>query len=431
MIYKCNNTVPIWNGIECYNQVKNILFDYFEWYTSKAFEYSKNDFIKYLKKYHSYSARICSDYEIEASCSKGVLIIIEKSDFKARLSWAMTVGYLIKWAYQAHIKEDKEMAALQMRKAGPKISLSDNNIDIDKLINENSDKVVEIPLEELEAFTYKGVPQAFGIREEEVKVLSESMNTYGQLTPCAVRPYKNNYQIISGHKRFAAAKALGLTVLKCIIFDCGDENAFELVKHYNIQRDKPKPSEIMELVAQTKELKKSADKDGELTVTEIAEMFDVSRKHIYRCYSLRNLPKAIHNAVDNEQIGTNDIEKIINHIPAEHLAEFSDWVEYESSKISSGKLNKIYEWSDICVADKSKEFSVDSINKWLDDYKSIKADEAAEEDAGKEIPSTERGFFIKLRVQYPALKEMADSEIFSLIDEFLSEYTNSKNASNG
>ncbi len=422
MIYKCNNTVPIWNGIECYNQVKIILFDYFEWYISKVFEYSKNDFIKYLKKHHSYSGRICSDYEIEASCSKGVLIIIEKSDFKARLSWAMTAGYLIKWAYQAHIKEDKEMAALQMRKAGPKISLSDNNIDIDKLINDNSDKVVEIPLEELEAFTYKGVPQAFGIRDNEVKVLSESMDTYGQLTPCAIRPHKGSYQIISGHKRFAAAKALGLSALKCIIFECDDKTAFELVKHFNVQRDKPKPSEIMQLVAQSKEKNKETDTDGELTVSEIAELYGVSRKHIYRCYSLRNLPASIHAAVDDERIGTNDIEKIINNVPAEHLSEFSEWVSYESGKISSGKLNKVYEWSARCAAGADNEFTVDSINNWLANYKTIKEEEASEIDAEKEVPDKERGYFKKLRILHPDLSEKADSAIFSLIDSLLSDY---------
>lgn len=421
MIYKCNNTVPIWNGIECYNQVKIILFDYFEWYTSKVFEYSKNDFIKYLKKYHSYSARICSDYEIEASCSKGVLIIIEKSDFKARLSWAMTASYLIKWAFQAHIKEDIKMAALQMRKGGPKVSLADNNIDIDKLISENEDKIVEIPRDELVGFKYKGAVQPFGVRESEVAVLAESISTYGQLTPCAVRPYKDKYQVISGHKRLRAAEKLGLEKLKCVIFECDDKTAFELVKHFNVQRDKPKPSEIMQLVAQSKEKNKETDTDGELTVSEIAELYGVSRKHIYRCYSLRNLPASIHAAVDDERIGTNDIEKIINNVPAEHLSEFSEWVSYESGKISSGKLNKVYEWSARCSAGSDNEFTVDSINHWLTNYKAIKEEETAEAEGEKS--ETERDYFKKLRTLHPNLSQMADSEIFSLIDKLLTEHS--------
>ena len=322
------------------------------------------------------------------------------------------------------------MAALEMRKTGPKVSLNDNSINLDKLIEDNADKVVEIPLDELVEFKYKGAIQPFGIREDEVAVLVDSFNSYGQLTPCAVRPYKNKYQMISGHKRLRAAKKLGLEHLKCIIFECDDKTAFELVKHYNIQRDKPLPSEIMQLVMQTKKAnannktddsETSSDAKEELTVTEIAKLFGVERKHIYRCYALRKLPKAIQNAVDQKIIGTNDIEKIVNNIPEQHLSEFSEWVEYQDKKVSASTLRKVFEWSEHC-SNTEDEFSVDSINYYLDKYDELHPAKPVSDDILNNDSTSDLNYFDVLRFKYARLADKQDSDLSSLIDELLTDY---------
>ena len=320
------------------------------------------------------------------------------------------------------------MAALNLNANRPKVSLNDTtNINIEQVISDNADKVVEIPLDELVGFKYKGAVQPFAVRDSEVAILVESISTYGQLTPCAVREYKGKYQIISGHKRLKAAKKLGLEHLKCIIIECDDQTAFELVKHYNIQRDKPKPSEIMELVKQTKAKNKTADGEEELTVTEIANLFGVGRKHIYRCYSLRKLPKKIHSAVDEEIIGTNDIEKIVNNIPAEHLDGFAEWVEYQDKKVSSSTLKKIYEYSEICLNNPEKDFDVDAINQFIENYSSMKENadsEAADEEPDPYNSTDGINFFSVIRMKYPNLSALPDSEISSLIDNLLVEHFN-------
>ena len=316
---------------------------------------------------------------------------------------------------------------IKMRETGPKVSLTDNNFDIDKLVEDNADKVVEIPLSELVPFKYKGAIQPFGIREEEVAVLVDSFNSYGQLTPCAVRTYKDKYQIIGGHKRLAAAKKLGYETLKCIIFDLDDKTAFELVKHYNIQRDKPLPSEIMALVKQTKDKNKTADGEEELTVTEIAKLFGVERKHIYRCYSLRKLPKVIHNAVDQKIIGTNDIEKIINNISEPQISEFAEWVEYQDKKVSGSTLKKIYEYAEICRENPDEPFDVDSINRFIDNYGKFEKDESDEGDAEDAFDTADGiNFFGVIRMKYSQLAETPDADISSLIDKLLVEHFNAQ-----
>ena len=50
-----------------------------------------------------------------------------------------------------------------------------------------------------------------------------------------VRPYKDQYQIVSGHRRVEAAKRAGLTDLPCWIRDMDDEDAHRLLLEENVQ----------------------------------------------------------------------------------------------------------------------------------------------------------------------------------------------------
>lgn len=418
-MFSAIKAVPIWDGKTHYAEIKKCLCAFFE-----------SDLKHYkdpadIQKHNIYRGAFISEYSIEAD-RNSVVVKIRSDNYTVRLSWKTTIAYLTKWCEYEKSRRNIKMAAIKMRETGPKVSLTSNNIgDLDRIINENSDNVVEIPITEINPFKYKGSIQPFAVRDDEVEILAESIEKYGQLTPCAVRPYKDSYQIISGHKRLAAARKLGNETLKCIIFECDDKTAFELVKHYNIQRDKPFPSEIMQLVAQSKKKDNIADGDEEkekLTVTEIASLYGLSRKHIYRCYKLRDLPKAVQNAVDEGILGTTDIENICNMIKPEHINGFAAWVECEDKKISASKLKKIYEYSAVCEND--DEFDIDQINKWLADYDDNHAAAAAESSgSGDDTPlPAKTDYFSKLRIKYEKqFYDKSDEELYSLIDALLSE----------
>jgi ParB family chromosome partitioning protein len=54
--------------------------------------------------------------------------------------------------------------------------------------------------------------------DKDINELAESMKEFGQLQPIRVyEDKKNNYKILFGHRRYFAAKKLGLKELKCII----------------------------------------------------------------------------------------------------------------------------------------------------------------------------------------------------------------------
>ena len=421
-----DKSVTLWNGKEHYNLIKDCMCSFFSGYLGDALSESREKYIARLKRYHIWSCFSSPDsYYVEAVGSKGVYIELRQNKYRTKLTWKATSELLRQWALQAKNKEDYIMAALDMRKTGPKVSINDTkNLDLDKFVADNADNVVEVSVNEITPFKYKGLLQPFGIRDDEVAVLAESFETYGQLTPCAIREYKNKYQMISGHKRLAAARKLGLDTLKCIVIECDDKTAFELVKHFNISRDKPLPSEICELVKQTKEKNKESDED-DLTITEIAKLFGVGRKHIYRCYVLRNLPASYAKAADRDILAPALLEKIINNVMSEHIDELGEWLEYQEKKVSGSKLKKIYEFSALC-ATSGEEFSVDSINRWLDNYDSNKAndngDGEGEPENTVELSVDLASFLAQKRAKLPALLDKSDDEILSLIDILLFEH---------
>ena len=102
-------------------------------------------------------------------------------------------------------------------------------------------KVDELPLTELKEFP--GHP--FRVREdEEMERLKESVRQSGVLIPAIVRPAEDGgYEIVSGHRRWAACKALGMETMPVIVRNLSDDEAIIAMVDANLQREHILPSE--------------------------------------------------------------------------------------------------------------------------------------------------------------------------------------------
>lgn len=72
--------------------------------------------------------------------------------------------------------------------------------------------------------------------ESELASLAESIRENGILQPINVRKCGVNYEIVSGERRFRAAKFCGLEEVPCIVIDADDEKSAVLALIENIQR---------------------------------------------------------------------------------------------------------------------------------------------------------------------------------------------------
>lgn len=91
-----------------------------------------------------------------------------------------------------------------------------------------------IRLESIEVNPYQPRTQ---FDEEELQELAQSIKTYGLIQPVTVRPVENGkYQLISGERRFRAAKLAGLTEIPAFVRTVDDVQSVQMALVENIQR---------------------------------------------------------------------------------------------------------------------------------------------------------------------------------------------------
>ena len=102
-------------------------------------------------------------------------------------------------------------------------------------------KVEAIPLADLTPFRN----HPFKVKEdEEMAQLMRSIADAGVLSPALARPLPDGgYELISGHRRLAACKALGMDAMPVIVRDLTDEEAVITMVDSNLQREHILPSE--------------------------------------------------------------------------------------------------------------------------------------------------------------------------------------------
>lgn len=103
-----------------------------------------------------------------------------------------------------------------------------------------SDKPVALPIRMLRPFPN----HPYKVRDDEAMfALMDSVDAYGVLSPVLVRRAEDGYEIISGHRRCHAAKAVGLTYVPAIVCDLSRDEAAVLLVDSNLHREHLLPSE--------------------------------------------------------------------------------------------------------------------------------------------------------------------------------------------
>ena len=81
--------------------------------------------------------------------------------------------------------------------------------------------------------------------QEALKELAESINVHGIIQPITVRKLaRNQYQLISGERRYQASKLAGLKSIPAYVRSANDQQMLEMALIENIQRENLNPIEI-------------------------------------------------------------------------------------------------------------------------------------------------------------------------------------------
>ncbi|CCW33908.1 chromosome segregation DNA-binding protein [Chthonomonas calidirosea] len=128
--------------------------------------------------------------------------------------------------------------------------------------------------------------------EESLQGLADSIRQHGLLNPITVTPIPGSphYRIVTGERRWRAAKLARLDALPCVVREITDEERLTEQLIENLQREDLQPLEKARAIQQIKETLN-------LTTREVAQRLGLSERSVNYLLDLLTLPEEIGEAV--------------------------------------------------------------------------------------------------------------------------------------
>ncbi|MBQ7535491.1 MAG: ParB/RepB/Spo0J family partition protein [Stomatobaculum sp.] len=214
------------------------------------------------------------------------------------------------------------------------------------------EKVQHIALKDLVPF--KDHP--FKVVDDEAMLrTTESIAQFGVLTPLIARPKEDGtYEIISGHRRAAAAEAAGFTEVPVIVRNMDDDAAVVHMVDSNLQRERILPSErAFAYKMKMEAIRRKAgrpSKENSRQVVGILESADIigkdndeSGRQVQRFIRLTNLIPELLEMVDQKQISFNPAVELSYLTPTEQqwVIDAMDYTQAAPSLSQAQRLKKL------------------------------------------------------------------------------------------
>ena len=183
--------------------------------------------------------------------------------------------------------------------------------------------IAEIPVEQIEVNPFQ--PRTH-FDQEALQELAESIKVHGIIQPITVRRLTDNqYQLISGERRFQASKLAGLKTIPAYIRSANDQQMLEMALIENIQRENLNAIEIalsyQRLISECS-----------LKQDELGERVGKNRATVTNYLRLLRLPPDIQIAVRDNKLSMGHARAIINvENPDKQLYIFKKTLEEDLS----------------------------------------------------------------------------------------------------
>lgn len=246
------------------------------------------------------------------------------------------------------------------------------------------EKVQNIPLEDLQPFENHPFKVA---DDEEMKQMIESIERVGTISPALARPLDNGkYELISGHRRLAACKAVGLETMPVIVRDMSDDEAVITMADANLQRETILPSEkAFAYKMKMEALKHQGRTSGQVVQKWSRENISdtESGRQVQRFIRLTELIPQILEMVDEKRIAFN-IGVELSYLRKDEQKDLYDTIESEDCTPSLSQAQRMKKLSqsgelsmdvifDIMTEEKANQqeklqFKVDDIRNFFPKY---------------------------------------------------------------
>lgn len=198
--------------------------------------------------------------------------------------------------------------------------------------------VQQLPPGELTPFA--GHP--FQVREDAAfEELTESVRSYGVLSPLLARPKGKGYELVSGHRRRLAAMKLGLPTVPVLVREMRDDEAVVLMVDSNLQRENLLPSEkAFAYKMKLEAIKRQAGRPKKNNPRQLVGNFESadligdttgeSGRTIQRYIRLTNLVKPLLTMVDEGRIAFSPAVEL-SYLTEPEQAELWDFIRQQDA----------------------------------------------------------------------------------------------------
>ncbi|MCU0420283.1 MAG: ParB/RepB/Spo0J family partition protein [Cyclobacteriaceae bacterium] len=182
-------------------------------------------------------------------------------------------------------------------------SPEDEKLEVEVTSSAPSGSINEIALSEIEVNPFQP-RQHFDA--EALRELADSIKVHGIIQPITVRRLaRNQYQLISGERRFQASKLAGLTSVPAYVRSADDQQMLEMALIENIQRENLNPIEValsyQRLISEC-----------HLKQEELGDRVGKNRSTVTNYLRLLKLPPDIQIALRDHKISMGQARAIIN-----------------------------------------------------------------------------------------------------------------------
>lgn len=277
-------------------------------------------------------------------------------------------------------------------------------IEKESSITEKNDFMVKISMVE----PNKDQPRK-SFDEESLAELADSIKQHGIIQPLVVVKKDNHYEIVTGERRWRAAKLAGLKTIPVIVKDLSDKEITEISLIENIQREDLNPIEeamayqrlMKEFHMTQDEISKKVSKsraaianavrllklDKDVQAMLIARQ--ISSGHARALLSLENLDEQYDLAtrIVEEQLSvreTEELVKLLNESPAQKEEDIKEEVDEQTRIIYENYENLLKRLMGTKVSIKKKKndkgkieieyYSLEELERLLDLFQQIPAD---------------------------------------------------------
>lgn len=213
--------------------------------------------------------------------------------------------------------------------------------------------IFEISLEEIQVNPYQ--PRTH-FDKDALQELAESIQVQGIIQPITVRRLdQNEYQLISGERRFQASKIAGLEKIPAYVRTANDQQMLEMALIENIQREN---LNALEIAHSYQRLLAECD----LKQEELGDRVGKNRTTVNNYLRLLKLPPSIQAAIRDQQLSMGHARALINVEDVDkQLSIFKKAVEEE---LSVRKVEALVKSLNETKASKPEKPGLDPVRKY-------------------------------------------------------------------